>query len=64
MTAATSQKASFRPRRPKDEIESMLAAHMALTNIALLDSFASIVVPSQTIDTRVTASNGWTCLAT
>jgi hypothetical protein len=40
MTAATSQKASFRPRRPKDEIEAMLAAHMALTNIALLDLFA------------------------
>ena len=26
--------------RPKDEIEAMLAAHMALTNIALLDLFA------------------------
>src|SRR5262245_5920002 len=26
--------------RPKDEVEGMLAAHMALTNIALLDLFA------------------------
>jgi hypothetical protein len=50
--------------RPKDEIEAMLAAHMASRILSCSNWSLVHAAPSQAIDTRVTASNGWTSSAT